>query len=148
MSGERVMNRALVDTDILSELLRGKSPTVHRRAEAYLAEHERLTISVVTVFEVVRGRHQAAQPERAAEFVAWARTANVIAFDDECARVAGEIAGAVMRSGQSVGVADVLIAATAIAHHLTLVTGNVAHFDRMKQFGLTVDNWREPVPPA
>jgi tRNA(fMet)-specific endonuclease VapC len=144
MFGERVMNRALVDTDILSDLLRGKHPEVQRRAAAYLAEHERLTISALTVFEVVRGRHQAAQPERAAEFLAWARTASVTVLDDECARVAGEIAGALMRSGQTVGVADVLIAASAIVHQLTLVSGNVAHFDRMKRFGLNTENWREP----
>ena len=138
------MNRALVDTDILSDLLRGRNPEVQRRTAAYLAEHECLTISALTVFEVVRGRHQAAQPDRAAEFLGWARATTVIALDDECARVAGEIAGTLMRSGQTVGVADVLIAASAIVHHLTLVTGNVAHFDRMTQFGLTVANWREP----
>ena len=61
------MNRAIVDTDILSDLLRGKNPWVQRLAAAYLAEHERLTISALTVFEVVRRRHQAAQPERAAD---------------------------------------------------------------------------------
>ena len=85
-----------------------------------------------------------AQPERAAEFLGWASTTSVIALDDECARVAGEIAGALLRSGQSVGVADVLIAASAIVHQRTLITGNVRHFDRMKRFGLQVDNWREP----
>ena len=138
------MNRALVDTDILSDLLRGRDPEVQRRASAYLAEHERLTISVLTVFEVVRGRHQAAQPDRAAEFLGWARTAAVLAFDEECARVAGEMAGALIRHGQNVGVADILIAATAVARGIVLVTANVAHFERMKPFGLSVENWREP----
>ena len=137
------MNRALVDTDILSDLLRGRYPQVEKRAAAYLEQHERSTLSAVTVFEIVRGRHQVGQAQRATEFLAWARNRNVVAFDDRCAPVAGEIAGALMRGGQTVAVADVLIAATAIVHGFTLVTANVAHFERMHQFGLVLDNWRQ-----
>jgi predicted nucleic acid-binding protein len=48
----------------------------------------------VTVFEVVRGRHQAQQIDRAAQFLAWAQNAEVLAFDDKSARLGGEIAGA------------------------------------------------------
>ncbi len=38
---------ALLDTDILSELLK-QHPRVTHRAQAYLAEHERLAFSVIT----------------------------------------------------------------------------------------------------
>jgi hypothetical protein len=62
-SGARTMDNCLVDTDILSEYLRGKNSEVQDRAREYREEHGRLTISVVTVFEVVRGRHQANQSE-------------------------------------------------------------------------------------
>jgi tRNA(fMet)-specific endonuclease VapC len=137
------MNRALVDTDILSDLLRGRYPEVQQRAAEYLEQHGRLTVSAVTVFEILRGRHQAGQTERAAEFLGWARNCDVLAFDDRCARVAGEIAGALMRAGQTAAVADVLIAATATEHGLTLVTANVAHFERMQPFGLVLENWRK-----
>ena len=47
-----------------------------------------------------------------------------------------------MRTGTTVGVADVLIATTAIVHQLTLVTGNVDNYQRMVPFGLTIENWR------
>jgi predicted nucleic acid-binding protein len=47
------MNRTLLDTDILSDFLRGKSPNVLRTAQAYLAEHHRLTLSALTVFEAM-----------------------------------------------------------------------------------------------
>jgi len=139
------MNRTLLDTDILSDFLRGKDANVQRRAAAYLDEHGRLSLSAVTVFEVVRGRHQAQQAERAVQFLAWSQTADVLAFDDRCAQIGGEIAGALLRAGLTVGVADLLIAATAIANRLVLATANLGDYQRMQRFGLVVENWREPI---
>jgi tRNA(fMet)-specific endonuclease VapC len=139
------MNRTLLDTDILSDFLRGKDVNVVRRVQAYMAEHGRLTISAVTIFEVVRGRCQAQQSDRATQFLAWTRDAEVLAFDDKCARTAGEIAGALIRTGMTVGVADILIAATTLANDATLATANVAHYQRLLPFGLAIENWREPV---
>jgi tRNA(fMet)-specific endonuclease VapC len=137
------MTRTLVDTDILSDFLRGKNARVVDRANAYLRDHGRLSISVISVFEIVRGRHQANQIDRALKFVEWTKNADVLGFDAECARLAGEIGGALLRSGLPVGVADVLIAATAIAHRLVLATANVDHYERMRPFGLSIENWRE-----
>lgn len=82
-------------------------------------------MSLLTVFEIIRGRHQANQIDRAAQFLTWASGNEVVPFDDGCARLGGEMAGALLRNGTTVGVADTLIAATAIVHKLTLVTGNV-----------------------
>jgi predicted nucleic acid-binding protein len=65
------MDKVLVDTDILSDFLRGKNASVLGRAQAYVADRQRLTLSVVTVFEIVRGRHHAGQAQRAATFLEW-----------------------------------------------------------------------------
>jgi len=97
------------------------------------------------VFEVVCGRHQAQQIDRAAQFLAWAQNAEVLAFDDKSARLGGEIAGALLLTGTTIGVADVLIAATAIANNLTLASANLVHYQRLVPFGLSVENWRDPV---
>ncbi len=96
------MDRALLDTDILSDFLRGKNPHVLQRARAYLQQHQKLAISALTVFEVVRGRHQANQAHRAAEFLTWTLGADVLPFDADCARIGGEIAGALLRAGTTV----------------------------------------------
>ncbi|MBN1612467.1 MAG: hypothetical protein JW940_37900 [Polyangiaceae bacterium] len=53
-----------------------------------------------------------------------------------------EIAGALLRSGTTVGVADALIAATAIVHDRVLVTGNLDHYQRTLPFGLRLENRR------
>lgn len=137
------MDKCIVDTDILSEYLRGRNADVQHRAREYLVEHGRFTISVVTMFEVVRGRHQANQPERAGQFLEWAKTnADVLGFDAACAAKAGEIAGAMLRAGTPLAVADVIIGATALVHGLVIVTGNVRHYDRLALYGLSVENWR------
>ena len=111
--------------------------------EAYLGEYGHLTISVITAFEIIRGRHQAQQFERAAQFLEWAKCAELLAFDQNCARIGGEIAGALLRNGTTVGVADALIAATAIMRDLALVTANLEHYQRMAAFGLRIENWRD-----
>ena len=48
------------------------------------------------------------------------------------------------RTGQPIGFADAMIAATALQHNLTLVTGNISHYQRIQGLGysLKLDNWR------
>jgi len=46
------------------------------------------------------------------------------------------------RSGHLISDADILIAATALVHGLTLITGNVAHFQHIS--GLPLASWRTP----
>ena len=48
------------------------------------------------------------------------------------------------RTGQPIGRADPMIAAIALQHGLTLVTGNQSHYQRIQQLGypLLLDNWR------
>jgi tRNA(fMet)-specific endonuclease VapC len=95
------------------------------------------------VFEVVRGRYQANQPERATQFLEWAnRSAEVLGFDVASGAKAGEIAGTMLKGGTPLAVADVIIAATAVVHELVLVTGNTKHYDRLVPFGLRLENWR------
>jgi tRNA(fMet)-specific endonuclease VapC len=47
------MARVLLDTDILSEILKGKNATVAPKASTYFAEHGHFTTSSVTVAEIV-----------------------------------------------------------------------------------------------
>lgn len=48
------MDTAVLDTDTLSAVMR-QDPIVTSRAQTYLATHSRLTISIITRFEIVRG---------------------------------------------------------------------------------------------
>jgi tRNA(fMet)-specific endonuclease VapC len=137
--------KVLLDTDILSELQRRKNQAVHAIAAEYERTHEPLTLSVLSVFEIVQGWHHAGRPERATTFLEWASSREVLPFDEGCARLAGEIGGALLRAGRPIGVVDVGLAATAIHHARILVTGNTAHFGYVREagFDLTIENWRE-----
>jgi tRNA(fMet)-specific endonuclease VapC len=49
------MELALLDTDMLSEVLKRKSRRVVRKAAAYLREHEQFAISSISRYEARRG---------------------------------------------------------------------------------------------
>ncbi len=45
----------LLDTDILSEILKQRDPVVVRRASTYVRQQQRFAFSAMTRYEVVRG---------------------------------------------------------------------------------------------
>ena len=138
------MERSLLDSDILSELLRGKNSVVLRRGAAYRQAFGLYTISVVAVFEIISGFRQLRLESRIAEFENSMSAQEVLPLDKESALLAGRIHGDLVRTGQTIGRADPLIAAIAIQHNLTLVTGNTQHFQRIIDLGypIRLDNWR------
>jgi len=66
-------------------------------------------------------------------------------FDRSCAETAGKIYADLERTGQPIGRADPMIAAIAIQHNLTLVSGNTDHYQRIQNLGysLKIENWRQ-----
>ena len=138
------MPKTLLDTDILSEVLRGVNPAVSRRAAAYLQEHGPFTTSVVTLVEVVSGLRRAARPERLADVLSRLKSMEILPLDVAAAELAGNIHADLTKRGRPIGLADVLIAAIAIQNSLTLCTGNTAHFAFVQDAGyrLAVEDWR------
>ncbi|PSB35753.1 PIN domain-containing protein [Stenomitos frigidus] len=121
------MDKALLDTDILSEVLKGINLQVLARANAYLEEHGCYTLSVITVMEIVRGWHRLQRDDRIQRFLATLPTAEVLAVDTSVATLAGRLYADLQCSGQLIGVADSIIAATALQNDITLVTRANAH---------------------
>ncbi|MBX9787421.1 MAG: hypothetical protein K2Y37_00770 [Pirellulales bacterium] len=58
------MKQSLLDTDIFSEILKNRNPQVAAEARKYRAQFGRLTISTITVMEIVKGFHKARQLKR------------------------------------------------------------------------------------
>ncbi len=138
------MNKALIDTDIFSELGKGVNQTVAGNGAAYRAAFGRYTVSVITVMEIVRGFQKKQSPRRLQAFLTNIASEEVLAFDQAAAELAGRIIGELERLGQPIGRADPMIAATALQAGLELVTGNTAHYQRIQQLGhhLVLVNWR------
>jgi tRNA(fMet)-specific endonuclease VapC len=139
------MNNALLDTDIYSEILRAVNATVTGHATAYRQAHGRLTLSVITVMEMVKGFQQVQRPQKIAAVLTHIGSEDILEFGQPAAELAGRIWGDLERTGQSIGLADPMIAAIALTHGLELVTGNTAHYQRIQQLGypLTLVNWRQ-----
>lgn len=102
-------------------------------------------MSVLTVVEILKGLHRSFpeavlffQERVAVEF-------EVIDFDVKASFLAGEITARLEAERNSIGLADSLIAATAIQQNLVLATSNLRHFQRITDMGypLRVENWRE-----
>lgn len=136
--------KTLLDTDIFSELMRGKNDAVRARAESYLKQHGRLTISTVTILEVVKGLHKMRRQDALDRFIQRLDALDVLPVGRQEALVGGRIYGDLERLGQPIGRADPMIAGVAIAHGLVLATGNDGHYARIQAAGydLALDNWR------
>jgi predicted nucleic acid-binding protein len=138
------LNKALLDTDILSEIIKGVDQSVAGHATTYRRSFGHYTLSAVSVMEIVQGFQKNNSAQRLNAFVASLATQDVIDFDQDDGELAGRIAGGLERVGRPIGTADAMIAAIALRHRLELVTGNTAHFQRVQQLGykLTLSNWR------
>jgi predicted nucleic acid-binding protein len=67
------MAKVLLDTDILSEYLKGHDPVVARRASRYARQHEVFTFTSVTVHEIVFGLEFKGASMQMAKALAWLR---------------------------------------------------------------------------
>lgn len=137
------MKLALLDTDILVDILQGALLAVQRNAQHYLAAYGRYTITAVTVAELARGA------VHGGDSLAWLdgllEQVEVLPLEASSARLAGQIYGELERQGQGIGLADCLIAGIALSYRRVVVTANVRHFLRIAGLGypLEIANWRE-----
>jgi tRNA(fMet)-specific endonuclease VapC len=101
---------------------------------------DKVYISVMTASELLMGVHRANTEERRqrrVEFVeAVISGVGVLEFTIGVARVHAEIHADLAKKGQLIGAHDLIIAATARFHHLSLLTDNVDEFSRVE--GLSV----------
>ncbi|HTQ14365.1 MAG TPA: type II toxin-antitoxin system VapC family toxin [Rhizomicrobium sp.] len=122
----------LLDTDVLSELRkRRRSPAVAKWF-ARVADSE-LYLSAVVLTEIERGiaRQRTVYPVCAEQLTAWIEH-TLRAFGDRILPLTINIARRWGRLSAEIGNTglDLAIAATALEHGLTVVTGNTRHFQR------------------
>lgn len=134
------MGPALLDTDTLSEVMKGRDPHVREKARQYLATYGRFTFSIITRYEILRGLKVKSAARQLAAFAECCQQSYLLQMTDVVIVRAADIYADLHRQGHLISDADILVAATALVHHVTLVTENVAHLSRIS--GLTIESWR------
>lgn len=143
----------LVDTNVISAA--APSRPIPRALVDWMDSHSAaLFLSAVTIAEIEDGiaksRREGAT-RKSAGLTAWLDTVlhlygdRILAFDAAIARIAGAMADRARGQGHAPGLADIIIAATAQHHGLTILSRNLRHIEPL---GVAVLDPFAKLPPA
>ena len=136
----------LLDTCVFAEY-QNKKPNQNVISWLGSQTEESLFISVLTIGEIEKGIARLPASKRRRELSGWLDQLihrfdrRIIHLDIEVLRRWGVLCGELEGKGRVLPVMDSLIAATALAHHLTIVTRNEEHF-RDTECGI-LDIWSQ-----
>ncbi|MYD10486.1 MAG: type II toxin-antitoxin system VapC family toxin [Chloroflexi bacterium] len=131
--------RYLLDTNICIYCINRRYPQLFDRV---LLEHREfgVSISAISKAEMYAGSHRRRVPARYRqeqdEFLSYFPS---LPFDDAAADIYGQIHARLRDRGQLMGVADMQIAAIAMANDLTVVTHDLRGFTRLSD--LPIEDW-------
>ena len=128
----------LLDTCLISELVK-KAPNAAVVSWLDKQDEQTLFLSVLVLGELQKGISKLPAGARKDELQAWADhdlverfSGRIIAIDLESALLWGKLKGESAQKGESLPVMDSLIAATAAAHGLIVVTRNVKDIEKCR----------------
>lgn len=125
------MTKYFLETSVIINYIRGKKETV---VLVDSLEGE-LTSSFVGLSELYEGifrvREKLVPEETILDF--FSGLSEVFGVDKDVAKMFGSIRAHLKEKGQVIEDIDIFLAATCLAHNLTLVTANPAHFRRVKE---------------
>jgi predicted nucleic acid-binding protein len=126
----------LLDTDICSKYLRGSSAIESR----FLQYGGRLSVSVISVAELLAWAGRAASPKARIDSVrALLQIVEILHVDVAVSERWGAIRAHQLDAGRPSPAMDLLIAATALVHDLTLVTHNTKDYQAIP--GVRLTDW-------
>ena len=126
----------LLDTNICSEYMRRPSKLFHH----FVQHSGRLHVSCVSLSELYTWSFKQDDPSQILSAIDDLRdTIQLLPFDERCAEMLGRIRGEQYRTGTLTSSVDLMIAVTALAHDLTMVTHNVQDFERIAH--LRIEDW-------
>lgn len=128
----------MLDTNICIHVIKNKPETAIRNFLAH--QPEDICISAITLAELLHGVEKSRFPDRNRLAVSmFLSTITVLDFDNDAARMYGELRADLERNGTPIGPIDMLIAGHARAKDLVLVTNNTGEFERVR--ALQLEDW-------
>ncbi|BAZ17616.1 PilT protein domain protein [Calothrix sp. NIES-4071] len=134
------MKRSLIDTNILSLFFRNQTLVVER-FEAYIREHGKINISIITYYEILSGlKHRDAQ-KQLTSFLEFASYNTILPLSTRSVTLSADIYANLRKKGTPVDDIDILIAGVAIANNLVIITNNRRDFEKFE--GLEIEDWSQ-----
>lgn len=121
----------VADTDVLIDALRGRDPIAKRVTEEIKAGN--LATTVLSFFELLSGSRDDGERERVEDLLEALR---VLPLDPEAAELAAALRRRLEARGETIGLADYLIAGICLSRSAALMTRNRRHFDRVPRLRL------------
>ena len=125
------MNAVLLDTNVLSELVR---PKPDERVVAFVNAQPDPYVSVITLHELCYGAERAPNPARRVKLQNWivrlrAQYADrIVEIDEDIAEDSGRLCAAAAMAGREIDPLDTLIAACALSRAALVATRNIKDF--------------------
>ena len=130
--------RNLLDTNACIALLNGSS--IYLVARVARCAPADFAISSVTEAELLYGaRHSARVAHNLRTLTRFLEPLPSLSFDTRAAEHYGRVRAELAARGTPIGGNDIMIAATALAHDLVVITRNTREFNRV--VGLRVEDW-------
>ena len=127
----------MLDTDIISCFIKDNPKSIRARVSKH--GRDEFCISAITLAELMFGLKR----NYSKQLDLWLHEIldkfQVIAFDDTCAVICGEIRADLEKSGEPLDNMDLLIAASALKAGAVLVSHNTKHFSKID--GLKAEDW-------
>ncbi len=132
------MRRCTLDTNIITAFLKNDLRVVERVSN-YLELFDKLTINIISYYEILRGLKDLGNQEKLRSFEDFIQENELVLIRKDTVEKAAEIYARLKKDGNLIEDADILMAAIAIVEDLVLITNNTSHFNRVK--GLSIDDW-------
>jgi tRNA(fMet)-specific endonuclease VapC len=120
--------------------MRGRDSNIVQKAREYLRTHGQFRISIITRYEILRGLKAKQSSRQITLFEERCRKSILYPLIDDIIVKASDIYAYLYKQGLLISDADILIASTALVNNLTLITGNLEHFNRIPN--LVSQSWK------
>jgi tRNA(fMet)-specific endonuclease VapC len=130
----------IFDTDSLSNVLKRKPSALLLKKLSSLSKNSQFTTSI-NVSEIYFGAYRSKNQKeilKAYEERVFPNI-NILPFDADSGKIYGRIKAHLEKRGLSKSEPDLRIASIAIQHNMTLISGNIRHFQNIP--GLEVEDW-------